>query len=147
MLQFTEIEHLSPNEFSKCRARERVILDPALLSSRGDGSQEYPILCRWQKPPNDLFQNHSQNNLFLKLLLGLCFWVLCPNEEPESLSSSAIGTPCKPHEYSSSSSSLLELLISVLELGVWATRVPEQPSMHGKGGGTQRSILQVGPHP
>lgn len=64
MLQFTEIEHLSPNEFSKCRAKEQVILDPALLSSHEDGSQEYSILCRWQNPPNDAFQNQSQKNVF-----------------------------------------------------------------------------------
>lgn len=127
MLQFTEIEHLSPNEFSKCRARERVILDPALLSSQGYGSQEYSILCRRQKPPSDIFQNYSQNNFFLKLLLVLCFSVLCPNEEQESLISSAVGSPCKPQGCSSSSSSQVKLLISMLELGAWATRVPEQP--------------------
>lgn len=141
MLQFTEIEHLSPNEFLKCRAKERVILDPALLSSQGDGSQEYSVLGRWQKPPSDICQIHSQNNLFLKLLLLLGFWVLCRNKEQESLISSAIGSPCKPQGCGSSSSSRLELPVSVLELGVWATCVPEQPRTQGRGDGAQGNIL------
>lgn len=127
MLQFTEIEHLSPNEFSKCRRREWVILDPALLSSHEDGSQECSILCRWQNPPNDVFQNQSQYNVFLKLLLVLSFWVLWPNREQESLISSSIGSPCKSQGCSSSNSSQLELLISVLELGVWATTSLSSP--------------------
>lgn len=84
MLQFIEIEHLPPSEFSQCRARDEVISDPALLSSQGESSQEYLILCGWKKLPNDMFQNHSQNNSFLKLLLVLCFWRLCPNKEQES---------------------------------------------------------------
>lgn len=55
MLQFIEIEHLPPSEFSQCSARDEVISDPALLSSQGESSQEYLILCRWQKLPNDIF--------------------------------------------------------------------------------------------
>lgn len=56
MLQFTETEHLSPNEFSKCRAKEQIILDPALLGSQGDNHQEYLTLCRWQKYPTIYFK-------------------------------------------------------------------------------------------
>lgn len=53
MLQFTETEHLSPSEFSKCKAKEQTILDPARLSglSQGDNHQEYSMPCRWQKHP------------------------------------------------------------------------------------------------
>lgn len=56
MLQFTETEHLSRNEFSKCRAKEQIILNPAQLSSQGDNRQESSILCRWQKHPTIYFK-------------------------------------------------------------------------------------------
>lgn len=41
----------------------------------------------------------------------------------------------------SSSSSRLELPVSVLELGVCATCVPEQPRTQGRGDGAQGNIL------
>lgn len=56
MLQFPETEHLSPNEFSKCRAKEQIILDPALLALQGDNRQECPIQCRWQDHPTIYFK-------------------------------------------------------------------------------------------
>lgn len=73
------------------------------------------------KPPNHLFQNHSQNSFFWKLLLVSCFWVFYPNKEPDNLVSSGTGSHCEPQWCSNSNNFQFKLLISQLELGVWAT--------------------------
>lgn len=84
------------------------------------------------KTPNNLFQNESQNSFFWKILLVSCFWVFYPNEEPENLVSSATGSHCEPQGCSNSSSSQFKLLISELELGVWATLSLNSPELMEK---------------
>lgn len=115
---------------------------PAWFTGRQSPRVSNPVQVA--RPPNNLFQNHSQNSFFWKLLLVSGFWVFYPNKEPENLVSSATGSHCEPQRCNNISSSQFKLLIPELELAVWAT--PSLNNLHGghrKRGGTWWSTCNL----
>lgn len=108
MLQFTEIEHLPPNEFPKCRAREEVGMQPCFWAA---SRQQYCILCR--RTYFRITEPFLSQNSVSVVPLGLP-----PQPRAAEPSVSSPGSPCTTQRHSSST--WLTLPVSVPELGAWA---------------------------